>query len=164
MPKLLRKETHQRDLLQAGRHRHPPHLVLRLCSPNPPRQTRAKPFPRRRRGKAEQIHPRAAPPPPRAQGPHSPGRDLPGRGSAGAAVPRGRSAQTGGCRSGGGRSPGPRGVPQRGGSARRGAGEPAQPGRSGFPFPFGFLFPSSFKPPPPALGAEPSSGRLQFAL
>lgn len=141
MPKLLRKETHQRDLLQAGRHRHPPHLVLRLCSPNPPRQTRAKPFPRRRRGKAEQIHPRAAPPPRvlrvptapdetyragappgppfPAEGPHRPA----GVGAA-AAAPRGRGASRSAAA--------PLGEVQ--------ASPPSLAG-AGFPFPLVFCFP-----------------------
>lgn len=106
----------------AVRRRHPPLLLLRLCSPKPPRQTRAQPVPRRQRGEAGQLRST-----PCAQGPAAPE----GTYRAGApprpplpAVSVGAAAAA------------PRGVPQRGRSARRGAGESAQPGRCGFPLRF----------------------------
>lgn len=108
----------------ADRRRHPPHLLLRLCPPKPPRQTRAQPVPRQQGGEAGQPPARCTP---CAQGPAAP------QGTYRAGAPPRPPLPAVGV---GAAAAAPRGVPQRGSSARRGAGESAQPRQCGFPLRF----------------------------
>lgn len=148
----------------AGSHRHPPLPLPPLRSPKPSRRRRAKSFPRRQRRQAGQIHPH--PPEPN---PHpvclvfpQPRTTLTGPGLRRGR--RSRRAVRADRRLSGRRRP----LPGASRSAAAPLGEVQEsPSGAGFPFSLGVLFClflSSFRPPPPALGAEPSSGRLQFAV
>lgn len=121
-------KSHQRDLLHAdtGTRRTP------SCGFAP--QGRRANTCKLRRHRGEAGHPHFPGPPPSTR-PHRvrrvPRTDLPGWGSAGAAAPRGRSP------------PDRRLSGRLAAAAPLGAGESAQPGRSGFPFPFCFSPPSN---------------------